>query len=282
MGSGIAQLCAQKEFEVFLSEKDENSLEKGVSTIRTALSKMVAEQKINDAEKSDIFGRIHCAVAYDHLATCDLIIEAVTEDLNLKKNIFRELDRFCPEKTILASNTSVLPITELAKVTSRRHRILGTHFLTPPAVIPLLEIIRTPETDGTLVNDVVKFGRHLGKQVVLVNDSPGFIVNRILTPILLNAVRLLEEGVATKEDIEIAARFGLGFPMSPFKLLDLIGLDTISLGTDVLSKALDDRHYQCPKTIKEMVRSGLLGRKTGEGFFQYSETENKKGDNDGI
>lgn len=270
MGSGISQLCAQKGYKVIISEKNEAILEKGIESIGSALSRLIEKGRISRSDRDDILGRIKGTSEFRGFEECDLVIEAVTEDLDLKKKIFMELDNICPKKTILTSNTSVLPIIEMARATSRPDKVLGTHFLTPAPVIPLLEVVRTLKTDQAILRQVVEFGQHLGKRVVISSDSPGFIVNRILTSILLNAVRLLDEGVATKEDIETAVKFGLGLPMGPLKLLDLIGLDTIVLGTDALFKELNDPQYACPVKIRRMVSAGWLGRKSGKGFYEYS------------
>jgi 3-hydroxybutyryl-CoA dehydrogenase len=270
MGSGIGQLCAQKGFKVTICEKNEAVLKKGLDSIRSDLSKLMKAGKLSRSDNDDLLNRIKGTCEFKDFSTCDLVIEAVPENLDLKKKIFKELDGICPEHTILTSNTSVLPIIEMATETSRQDRVLGTHFLTPPQIIPLLEVIRTLASDEAVVKTVVEFGRYLGKQVVLSSDSPGFIVNRILTAILLNAVRLLEEGVGTKEDIETAVKVGLGMPMGPFELLDLIGLDTIVLGTDALFKGLNDPQYACPLKIKRMASAGWLGRKSGKGFYEYS------------
>lgn len=271
MGSGISLLCAQKGYKVIICEKNDAVLKNGIDTIGSVMSRLIEKGKITSLEGKGILGRIEGTTSLDSFNICDLVIEAVTEDLDLKKKIFMELDDICSEKTILASNTSVLPIIELARVTSRPDKILGTHFLTPPAVNPLLEIVRTQKTNETTIRRIIEFGRHLGKRVVISNDSPGFIVNRILTPIFFNAVRLLDEGIATIEDIEIAVKFGIGLPMGPFELMDLIGLDTIMLGNDTLVKELNDPHYACPVRIRRMVSAGWLGRKSGKGFYEYSD-----------
>jgi len=269
MGSGIAQLCAQRGHSVIVSEASEATLAKGMERIRSALSRLVEKGKLSQSDKSETLGRIVSTSRWEGFDACDLVIEAVTEDLELKKHIFEMLDRICPEKTILATNTSVLSVIEIAKVTSRPHQVLGTHFLTPPDIIPLLELVRTLKTDPEIVRRMAAFGEHIGKKVVVSNDRPGFIVNRILTAILLNAVRLLDEGVAGKEDIEAAVKTGLGLPMGPFELMDLIGLDTLALGTDAMFRELNDPQYACPVRIRRMVSAGWLGRKSGKGFYEY-------------
>jgi 3-hydroxybutyryl-CoA dehydrogenase len=269
MGSGIAQLCAQHGYDVFVTEKEERFLEKGIAAIGTALIKMVAKQKISRSEKDSILHRIKGSTGFEHLTACDLIVEAVTEDLELKKKVFKTLDGICTNDTILTSNTSVLPVIEMARATSRPDRVIGTHFLTPPPVIKLLEIVRTIATSSQTLETTRTFGERLGKKVVISEDRPGFIVNRILTSIMFNAVRLLEEGVATKEDIDTAVKDGLGLPMGAFELLDLIGMDTVLLGSGALFNELNDPQYFCPISIRRMVSAGMLGRKSGKGFYQY-------------
>ncbi|MCF8095402.1 MAG: 3-hydroxybutyryl-CoA dehydrogenase, partial [Desulfobacteraceae bacterium] len=269
--------CAQKGFEVIVCGKNDSILEHGVNSINAALSKLTESGKISGRDKEHTFGRIKGASEFKWLENCDLVIEAVTEDLGLKKEIFAELDSICHAETIFATNTSVLPVIEIAHSTSRPDKLLGTHFLPPPPVNPLLEIVRTLDVDNAIFKKVKEFGQHLGKRVIESKDSPGFIVNRILTPILLNAVHLLEEGVAEKEDIETAVKFGLGMPMGPFELLDLIGLDTIVSGTDSLFRELNDPQYFCPVTIRRMAGAGMLGRKAGKGFYDYTFRDKESG-----
>jgi 3-hydroxybutyryl-CoA dehydrogenase len=271
MGSGIAQLCAQKGCDVFVTEKNSAVLEKGLAAIRAGLKKIVDSGRLVDPDVSDIMGRIHGASEFNHLAGCDFVIEAVTEDLSLKKEIFGKLDKLCGEEAILATNTSVLSIVEVAKATSRAENVIGTHFLTPPPVIELLEVIPTLLTSRSTLETTKQFGTFLGKKVVVSADRPGFIVNRILTSIMFNAVRLLEEGVATQEDIDTAVTAGLGLPMGAFELLDLIGMDTVLLGSTEMFKELNDSQYFCPVSIRRMVSAGLLGRKTGRGFYRYKD-----------
>lgn len=269
MGSGIGQLCAQKNCTVIICEKNEAVLKQGIASIGMDLSRRMEKGELSESTRNKILSRIEGTCDLENFNDCEIVIEAVTEDLDLKKKIFRELDDICPEKTIFSSNTSVLPVIEMARVTQRPDKVLGTHFLTPPQIIPLLEIVRTVKTDESILKTVEAFGQHLGKRVVISSDTPGFIVNRILTPILLNAVRLLEEGVGTQADIEAAVKVGLGLPMGPFKLMDLIGLDTIKLGTDAMFEELHDSQYACPVKIRRMVSAGWLGRKSGKGFYEY-------------
>ena len=269
MGSGIAQLCAQKGCDVCVTEKNEDLLDKGFSAVRSTLRKIAANGRLTSSDVDDIMARIQGSSGFEHLADCDLVIEAVTEDLELKKSIFQTLDGICSKETILATNTSVLPVIEMAQATARPDKVIGTHFLTPPPVIKLLEIVRTIMTSPETLATTKSFGEYLGKKIVVSADRPGFIVNRILTAIMFNAVRLLEEGVASKEDIDTAVTVGLGLPMGAFELLDLIGMDTVLLGSSALFEELNDPQYFCPISIRRMVSAGQLGRKSGRGFYRY-------------
>jgi 3-hydroxybutyryl-CoA dehydrogenase len=269
MGSGIAQLCAQNGYAVFISELKERFLNQGLVAIDKNLEKLVRGGKLTREEKENSVARIQGTTGLDHLEACDLVIEAVTEDLDLKQNVFKSLDEVCRPETILATNTSVLPVIEMARATSRPGRVVGAHFLTPPPVIKLLEVVKSAATSSETLAKIRRFGESLGKKIVISEDRPGFIVNRILTGILFNAVRLLEEGVATKEDIDTAMEEGLGLPMGAFKLLDLIGMDTVLLGSSAMFAELNDPQYFCPLTIRRMVAAGILGRKAGKGFYQY-------------
>lgn len=250
-------------------EKDPTVLEKGLATIDHALSRLASDGKLSPDQKKLVLSRISGTVDLERLQACDVVIEAIPEDLDSKKEIFKKLDEICPAHTILATNTSVLPVIEMAQCTARPEQVIGMHFLTPPPVIPLLEVIRTLKTSQTTLETVQAFASRIGKQVVVSEDRPGFIVNRILTSILFSAVRLLEEGVATKEDIDTAVTQGLGMPMGAFKLLDLIGLDTIVLGSQSLFEELNESQYFCPISIRRLAAAGLLGRKTGKGFYDY-------------
>ncbi len=271
MGSGIAQICAQKGYEVVVSETEEGALKRGLATIDVNLNKLVSSSRLTVNQKEEIFAGIKGTTELEDMVVCDLVIEAVTEDLDLKKSIFKVLDTICPSHTILATNTSVLPIIEISQATKRPDRVLGTHFLTPPPVIKLLELVKTIVTSPETLERTKQFGESLGKEIVVAEDSPGFIVNRILTSILFSAVRLLEEGVASKEDIDTAVKTGLGLPMGAFELLDLIGMDTIVAGSSSMFSELNDPHYFCPLTIRRMVAAGQLGRKTGKGFYAYQD-----------
>jgi len=270
MGIGIAQLCARKNLDVIVCETEESLLKKGLDKIRGRIK--------NPADREKIVSNISTTCELNSFDACDFVIEAVTENLALKKDIFKRLDGICPVHTIFATNTSVLPVVEMAKATQRPEKVVGTHFLTPPQVNPLLEIVKTVLADEATLATTIEFGRFLGKEVIVSNDYPGFIVNRILTPILLNAIRLLEQDIGTKEDIETAVKVGLGLPMGPFALMDLIGLDTIKKGTDAMFAELNDPQYASPVLMNRMVSAGLLGEKSGQGFYTYPERGKEKPD----
>lgn len=269
MGSGIAQICAMKGYGVIVCEKNDTQLEKGMNAVRHELFRLEERGKISTNQTEMMYKRVRGATNLEALHSCDLVIEAIPEDLGLKQQLFREMDGICSSHTILASNTSVLPVIAMARSTQRPDKVVGTHFLTPAPVIRLLEIVRTLLTGEETLRDVKEFGVSLGKRVVVSQDRPGFIVNRVLTSILFNGVRLLEEGVADKASIDAAVKDGLGLPMGPFALMDLIGLDTLVLGSDALYRELNDPQYQCPVLIRRMVAAGWLGRKSGKGFFEY-------------
>jgi 3-hydroxybutyryl-CoA dehydrogenase len=269
MGAGIAQLCAQTGLEVVISEKDEITLHRGMATIGKALRRLEEKGRI---KSQAIIQNINATTEINDFSICDLVIECVTEDLGLKKHIFRTLDGICQRDAILATNTSVLSIGEMAGCTTRPDKVIGTHFLTPAPVNKLLEIVVTDETSDETLRRVKQFSETVGKTSIVAKDNPGFVVNRVLTSIMFNAVRLLEEGVATKEDIETAMQLGLGLPMGPLKLLDLIGIDTVVLGSEALFKELNEQQYRPPETLLRMVSDGLLGRKTGKGFYEYPDS----------
>ena len=272
MGSGIGQVCAQAGFEVVISEKDEITLSRGMTTIRKALRRVEDRGKVSKSTSQSILRRISGTMEIKDFRTCDLVIECVTEDLGLKKHIFHTLDEVCQRDAVLATNTSVLSIGEMAGSTTRPDKVIGTHFLTPAPVNNLLEIVVTVQTSEDTLRTVKKFAETVGKTIVVAKDKPGFVVNRVLTSIMFNAVRLLEEGVATKGDIETAMEIGLGLPMGPLKLLDLIGIDTVVLGSEALFRELNEQQYSPPVTLRRMVGDGLLGRKTGKGFYEYPDS----------
>lgn len=269
MGSGIAQNCAQSGYQVVASDINEELVAKGLKVIASALKRGVDKGKISQGDMDTILGRIKGTTSMDDFADCDLMIEAVTEDLDLKKSIFARLDRICPAHAILATNTSVLSVTDIAIATKRPDRVLGTHFANPVPVMKILEMVRTIATSDDTAATVKAFGESIGKTVVIAKDAAGFISNRILTPFLLNAVRMLESGFASAEDIDQINKLGLGHPMGPLALLDLIGIDTVCRGASAIYDELKDPQYNPPTLMRKMVALGWHGRKTGRGFYTY-------------
>jgi 3-hydroxybutyryl-CoA dehydrogenase len=269
MGGGIAQVCAQSGYTVLVSENNRELLQKGLANIAASLDRSVKKGNITPPEKDAILTRIKGTTNTGDFQDCDLVIEAVVEELETKKRIFSRLDKICPPHTILATNTSSLPVKEIAEATKRPDKVLGLHFFNPVPVLKLMEIIRTAATSEATLEAGKEFGKSLGKTVVIVQDSPGFIVNRLMTPQILNAIRMFESGTATKEDIDTAMTLGLNHPVGPLALADLIGLDTLLTIADSIYQKLGDNQYATPELLKQMVLDGHLGRKTGQGFYKY-------------
>jgi 3-hydroxybutyryl-CoA dehydrogenase len=269
MGSGIAQVCAQAGYAVTVSEVSEDLLKKGLAAINSFLSKAVEKQKITPQDRDATLTRIKGTTSFNDFSDCDLVIEAAIENLDPKKKIFTELDGICPKHAILASNTSGLPVIEMAMATSRPDRVLGLHFFNPAPVMKLLEVVRTIATSDETLETAKEFGKSIGKTVVVAKDTPGFIVNRLMLPELLNAVRMLEAGVATREDIDNAVVLGLNHPMGPLTLADLVGLDVILSLANTLYNEFKDPQFAPPVLLVRMVSAGWLGRKKGKGFYEY-------------
>jgi 3-hydroxybutyryl-CoA dehydrogenase len=269
MGSGIVQVSAQSGYSVLVSEISRELLDKGLGSIKFSLDRSVNKERITQQERDDTIARIEGTTDMGNFSSCDLVIEATVEDLELKKQIFNALDKVCPAGTILATNTSCLPISEMAAETGRPEKVLGLHFFNPVPVMNLIEIIQTDATSEETLEAGKEFGKSLGKTIVLVKDSPGFIVNRLVSPQIVNAIRLLESGVATKEDIDTAMKLGLNYPMGPLELADLIGLDTVLFIVNAIHDKLHEEQYAAPKLLKDLVEAGQLGRKTGKGFYDY-------------
>ncbi len=269
MGSGIAQVCAQSGYQVVVLEINDALLNKGLASINSFLAKSVEKGKLSQQDKDSVLGRIKGTTNTRDFSDCDLMIEAVIENIDLKKKIFAELDKICPKHAILATNTSCLSIIDLAMVTSRSEQVLGIHFFNPVPLMKLVEIVRTVATGDETLEAGKKFGESLGKVAVIAQDAPGFIVNRLMIPFLNNAIRMLESGVATREDIDTGANLGLGHPMGPLTLTDLIGLDTTFFITNAVYEETKDPQYAPPTLLKKMVAAGWLGRKTGKGFYEY-------------
>ncbi len=269
MGGGITQVCAQSGYPVAVSEINDELLQRGLASIDASLTKSVQKEKITQQDKDTTMTRIKGTTDITDFGDCDLVIEAAVENLDLKKKIFGEMDKVCREHTILATNTSCLSITGMAKATKRPEKVLGMHFFNPVPVMKLLEIVRTAKTSEETLDTAKKFGQSLGKTIVIVQDSPGFIVNRLMAPQILNAIRMLESGIATKEDIDTGMTLGLNYPMGPLALADLVGLDTLLFIANGIYDEFREAQYAAPTLLKEMVADGRLGRKTGKGFYEY-------------
>ena len=271
MGAGIAQLCAQSGFQVVVSEINDEFLKRGMGFIDKVLSRSVEKGKLAQADKDAVMGRIKGTTSTKDFADCDLVIEAAIENLDLKKKIFAELDGICPKEAILATNTSCLSIIDMAMVTKRVDKVVGLHFFNPAPVMKLLEIVKTIATSDETMTASQKFGEKLGKTTVVAQDAPGFIVNRLWIPFLLHSIRLYEDGVASREDIDNAIQLGLNYPMGPLTLSDMVGIDVVKFVSDALYEQLKDPRYITPTLVDKMVAAGWLGRKTGKGFYDYSK-----------
>jgi 3-hydroxybutyryl-CoA dehydrogenase len=269
MGGGIAQLCAQSGYQVVVSEINDELLRRGMGSIDKVLAKSVEKGKLSPPDKDAIMGRIKGTTSTKDFSGCDLVIEAAIENLDLKKKIFAELDGICPKDAILATNTSCLSIIDMAVATKRPEKVVGLHFFNPAPVMKLLEIVKTIATSDEIIEVSKKFGQSLGKTTVIAQDAPGFIVNRLWIPFLLHCIRLYEDGIASREDIDNAIMLGLNYPMGPLTLSDMVGIDVVKFVADALYEQLKDPRYITPTLVDKMVAAGWLGRKTGKGFYDY-------------
>jgi 3-hydroxybutyryl-CoA dehydrogenase len=269
MGSGIAEVAAASGHEVVLRSRSRSAADAMVAGLEKALARQVEKGRRTGDERDEILGRVTATSNLDDLAGVDLVIESVVEDLAVKKHLFTELDRVCGEPTILATNTSTLPVVELAMETGRPDRVCGIHFFNPAAAMALVEVVRPLTASDDTVAAAVAFAASCGKEPVEVRDRAGFIVNALLFPYLNNAVRMLEQGVASKEGIDAAMKGGCGFPMGPFALLDLVGLDTSLAILDALYHEFRDPNYAAVPLLRRMVAAETLGRKSGRGFYDY-------------
>jgi len=270
MGAGIAQVCGEGGADTIVREVSQELLESGIGSIRKALKRLADKGKISAEEADATLGRIKGTVDLADLADCDLIVEAVTEDFDTKQEIFQELGRVCKNGAIIASNTSSLSITQLMTTCTRPTRFLGLHFFNPVPVMKLVEVVKTFAVDSEVYEEVISFAESLGKSPVRCEDRTGFLVNRLLIPYLLDAVRAFESGTGSMEDIDQAMKLGCGHPMGPFQLLDFIGLDTINQIASIMYEEFREGRMAPPPLLRRMVYAGRLGRKTGIGFYEYT------------
>jgi 3-hydroxybutyryl-CoA dehydrogenase len=269
MGSGIALVCAQSGLQVIIKDVKEEYIQKGIASIDSYYNKSVEKGKISPLEKEAALSRIKGTLNIHDLILCDLIVEAVQERLDIKQAVFAELDKVIPPNTVLASNTSALSVIDIAMATNRLDKVVGTHFFNPPAIMKLIEIARTIATSDETIKVVQQFAKKIGMEPVLANDTPGFIVNRLVTPFMLDAIRMLENRMATRDDIDNAVKLGLNHPMGPLALLDFIGLDSVYHAASNIYDETHDPQYAPPVLMRKMVAAGWLGRKAGKGFYDY-------------
>ena len=272
MGNGIAHTFAQKNYQVTLIDVSEQSLEKALSTISKNLDRMVSKDKISESEKSQTLANIQTSteINKDVLSGTDLVVEAATENLEIKLQIFENLDSLCPDKTILASNTSSILISTIASATNRADKVIGMHFMNPVPIMKLVEVIKSKETSSQVVSTIMELSQNLGKVPVEVNDAPGFVANRILMPMINEAIHTLNEDISSIEGIDTVMILGMSHPMGPLFLADFIGLDVCLSILNVLYEGFNDVKYKPCSLLEELVKNGKLGVKSGEGFYDYS------------
>lgn len=276
MGAGIVQLVLQGGYLATVREVDQNLLDNGLQRVKNGLERLVEKGSITGNDKKGALKRLSGTVSLDDLNECDLIIEAVFEDIQIKQELFRALDSICKRETIFASNTSSLSITQMAASTSRPERFVGLHFFNPAPVMPLLEVVKTISTHPEVLQTALEFAKSLGKVPVVAKDNTGFIVNLLLTPYLMDAIRAVSQGVASIQDIDLAMKLGCNHPMGPLVLADFIGLDVLHQGSTTMFEEYRDRRYAPPPLLRKMVMMGYLGQKTGRGFYDWSDRKNPK------
>ncbi len=277
MGSGIAQVAAQSGYEVVLMDVEELSLKKGLEAIRRSLDRFLRKEKITQEEADATLARIKTTLNPADFADCDLVVEAIVENESVKGKLFQTLDKVVKPEAVFASNTSSIPITKLAGYTTRPERFIGMHFMNPVPLMKLVEVIRGYKTTDEVTRLVMATAEKMGKVPVEVNDYPGFVSNRVLIPMLNEAIQAVMEGVATPEAIDTVMKLGMNHPMGPLTLADFIGLDTVLAIMEVLHEGFGDSKYRPSPLLKKMVQAGLLGRKSGQGFYKYDEKGNKIG-----
>jgi 3-hydroxybutyryl-CoA dehydrogenase len=276
MGSGIAQVAAQAGFPTVVREVNTELVEKGLRGIEKNLARLVEKGSLTEAAKIEIRGRLKGTTRLEDLKDCDVIVEAIVEQLPAKRELFSALDAICQPSTIFASNTSSIPIIEMATATKRPQRFVGLHFFNPVPVMKLVEVVKSIATDTAVYEEIVAFGLKLGKTPVRAKDGGGFIVNRLLVPYLLDAIRALEEGVGSIEDIDNSMKLGCGHPMGPLTLLDFVGLDTTYYIANIMFDEFRERRFAPPALLKRMVLAGWNGRKSGRGFYDYADPKNPR------
>jgi 3-hydroxybutyryl-CoA dehydrogenase len=269
MGAGIAEVAAKAGFDVMLRSRAQSTADAMVAGLEKSLAKQVDRGKLDAAERDTALGRVRAVTDLRELAECDLVIESIVEDLATKKHLFTELDRICPEHAILATNTSTLPVVDMAMETGRPEKVCGIHFFNPAPMMALVEVVRAITSSDATITEAVEFATSCGKQAVQVKDQAGFIVNALLFPYLNNAARLFDAGVASRDDIDAAMKGGCNFPMGPLELLDLVGLDTSLAILEALYAEFKDPNYAPAPLLRRMVSAEHLGRKTGVGFYEY-------------
>jgi 3-hydroxybutyryl-CoA dehydrogenase len=273
MGAGIAQVAATAGYQTVVREVSEEFIKKGFGGIEKSLAKFAEKGTITGAQQTEIRGRLSGTTSFEELADCDIVIEAIIENLEEKRSTYRQLDAICKPETIFASNTSSLSITEMMTATTpeRQQRFIGMHFFNPVPLMKLVEVVRTILTEESVYEQAVEFGKSLGKVPVRAGDKTGFIVNRLLVPYMLDAIRALEEGVGSIVDIDNAMKLGCGYPMGPFTLGDFVGLDTTYYIAEIMFNEFREKRFAPPPLLKRMVLAGLYGRKSGRGFYDYTK-----------
>ena len=273
MGSGIAQTAASAGFETIVREVSDDLIQKGFVGIEKSLAKFAEKGTITGDQQKAIRDRLSGTTSFEDLADCDIVIEAIIENIDEKRTVYAELDRICKSDAVFASNTSSISITEMMTATSpeRQQRFIGLHFFNPVPIMKLVEVVRTILTDETVYAEAVEFAKQLGKVPVKANDKTGFIVNRLLVPYMLDAIRALEEGVGSIVDIDTSMKLGLGYPMGPFTLGDFVGLDTTYYIAEIMFNEFREKRFAPPPLLKRMVLAGLYGRKSGRGFYDYTK-----------
>jgi 3-hydroxybutyryl-CoA dehydrogenase len=273
MGSGIAQISAAAGYETIVREVSDEVVQKGIGGIGRQLGKSVEKGKLAAEDRDALLGRLRGTTSLEDLKDCDIVIEAIVEDLEVKNEFWRALDGICPAHTIFASNTSSLTIADMAAATKRPERMVGLHFFNPVPVMKLVEVVKTIATDPQVFDTAFAFAKSLGKEPIVCKDNSGFVVNLLLVPYMMDAIRALEQGVASIEDIDKGMKLGTGYPMGPFVLSDFVGLDTLDKIGGIMFEEYKEKRYASPPLLRRMVSLGYFGRKSGKGFYDYSGDE---------